>query len=190
MYLLSIMRPMRFLLIALFLPGCAQFNQPYRDTGSSYNDPYAQSGVDELLTFGASMANMPESQRAELCRSLLNTQKMSPSDGVQLHLMVGRLLSDACGDIPRLLDGINAIKPAVYDDGLQRLIALHSQVLARMNSQSKKLTTIERKQQKVKSVLETKETQETKKSENRLLREKLEAIRSMEKQLDENNDGN
>jgi hypothetical protein len=59
-----------------------------------------------------------------------------------------------------------------------------------MNNQSKKLSAAEQKQKKVKTVLESKEPSEPKKNETRLLREKLEAIRSMEKQMDESVDGN
>ena len=129
------------------------------------------------------MANMSEASRSELCKSLLDSQKTSTSSDVQLQLMVGRLLSDACGDIPKILEGIDAIKPRyIFDENLQRFITLHAQVLTHMQKQAIKLNNIEHDQQKVKSMLDVKGV---KKKETRLLREKLEAIRSMEKQLDE-----
>ncbi|CAG0989265.1 hypothetical protein IVG45_01655 [Methylomonas sp. LL1] len=191
---MSLYLAMRLLLLSslfFLLPGCAGYNSAYSNRPADIYDPYAQSGIDELLAFGASMANMPESGRADVCRSLLNTQKLSPSDGKQLHLMVGRLLSEACGDIPRILDGVQAVSPGyASDERVQRLIAIHTQTLTRMHNQSKKLNTAEQKQKKVKTVLESKETAEPKKDENRLLREKLDAIRSMEKQMDESVESN
>jgi hypothetical protein len=176
----------------LLVSGCAGFNSAYsdRDAENRY-DPYAQSGIDELLAFGASMAGMPDADRAELCKSLLNTQKISPSDGKQLHLMVGRLLSNACGDIPSILQGVHAISPAyASDERVQRLIAIHTQALERQYRQAEKLNVVEQKQKKIKTTLESKVPVETQKNETSLLREKLEAIRSMEKQMDESVDGN
>jgi len=192
MHSISIMRRLPFFLIILLLSGCARFNSGYQDNFPSHTDPYAESGLSELLAFGTSMTNMSEASRAELCRSLLNTQKISPSYGVQLHLMVGRLLSDACGDIPKLLNGINAINPAyVSDEDLRRFIALNSNVLMRLQAQQARPNrTAEHRQQKIKSVPNTKDTNETTNDETRLLREKLEAIRSMEKHMDESNSNN
>lgn len=181
------MRLLLLLPVIFGLSGCAEFNSAYSDRmATPYYDPYAESGIDELLAFGASMANMPDAGRADLCKSLLNTQKLSPSDGKQLHLMVGRLLSDACGDIPKILDGVNAVSPRyASDERMQRLITIHTEALNRMHNQSKKLGTAEQKQKKVKTVVESKDAPEPKTSETRLLREKLDAIRSMEKQMDE-----
>ena len=177
-----------FCALVFMLPGCAMFNSDYskQDAVQPHN-PYAQSGIDELLVFGARMAGMPEAERADLCKSLLNTQKTSSADGKQLLLMVGRLLSDACGDIPKILTDINAVSPQyISDEPVLRLIAIDTQILTRMLNQSKKLSATERKKKKVKTAIDSKESQEVKKDEARLLREKLEAIRTIEKQMDEN----
>lgn len=185
------MRNTSLALSLLLLAGCAHYNAGYKErVVERYPDAYAQSDFDELLGFGAGMAGMPASSRTETCRSLLKRQKDTPDPGVQLHLMVGRLLSDACGDIPRILDGLSALPPGTFnDDRLQNLVAIHTEALKRMNTVSKKLGSLEHKQKTVQTVLESKESTGSKKDENRLLREKLEAIRSMEKQLDESSDG-
>ena len=186
------MRLLSLITFFILLTGCAGFNSAYsdRDAANRY-DPYAQSGIDELLAFGASMAGMSEAARADLCKSLLNTQNISPSEGKQLHLMVGRLLSESCGDIPKILDGVHAISPSyASDERVQRLIAIDTQILTRMQNPSKKSSVTEQKQKKLKTAIESKEPQEPKKDETRLLREKLDAIRSMEKQMDESVDGN
>ncbi|MGZ8238965.1 MAG: hypothetical protein ACXW00_10195 [Methylobacter sp.] len=182
----------------LLLTGCADFNagwNGYQDP--YYSDPYAQSDFDELLAFGANMSKISSTSRAEVCRTLLKRQKNPPGAGIYLHLMVGRLLSDTCGDIPKILSGLNAIPPgSLHDERMQRFVAIHTEALKRLQNVSRKVGTLERKQKSVQSVLDSKDTNESKdtagskKDETRLLREKLEAIRSMEKHLDENSDAN
>lgn len=166
-----------------FIPRYGYSNRPY--------DPYAQADPDELLTFGANMANIPASSRTEVCQTLLKRQNKSPGAGLQLHLMVGRLLSDACGDIPEILDRVSSIPVAnLYDVRLQKLVAINTEILKRMNNLLKKVVSLGRRQKSVQSLLESKDAKVSKKNETRLLREKLEAIRSMEKHLDESGDAN
>jgi hypothetical protein len=194
--LLSI-RKINLALSLLLLTGCAEFNSGWNAYPDRYNDPYAQSDFDELLAFGANMAKISPSSRADVCHTLLKRQKNPPGAGINLHLMVGRLLSDACGDIPKILSGVNAIPPGnMPDERMQRFVALHTEALKRLQNVSRKVGTLERKQKSVQSVLDSKDTNESKdtagskKDETRLLREKLEAIRSMEKHLDESGDAN
>lgn len=172
----------------LLLTGCAQLYSGYPDR---YNDPYAQSDFDELLAFGANMSKIPASSRADVCRTLLKRQKNPPGPGIYLHMMVGRLLSDSCGDIPKILDGLNSIPPgSLPDDRMQKLVAIHTEALKRLQNVSRKIGSLEHKQKTVQSVLESKDTNGSKKNEVQLLREKLEAIRSMEKHMDETGDTN
>jgi hypothetical protein len=49
---------------------------------------------------------------------------------------------------------------------------------------------LERKQKNLQTLIETKDQGESKAEESRLLKEKLKAIRSIEKQLDESAEGN
>lgn len=185
MYILSVMRLLPILIITLALSGCAYINPKFQESQLLTAAPKNQPSIDALLAFGASMAKMSKTAQSELCKSLLDNQQNSPSDEVKLHLMIGRLLSDSCGDIPKLLEDINALKPHLAgDENLQRLIALHTYVLAEIQTQESKIGNMEHNQRKVKAILDAKGV---KKKENRLLREKLEAIRSLEKQLDESN---
>lgn len=174
----------------LLLAGCAEFNAGWNGYPDRYNDPYAQSDFDELLAFGANMAKISSSSRAEVCRTLLKRQKSPPGAGIHLHLMVGRLLSDACGDISKILNGVSSIPPgSLPDERMQRLVAIHMEALKRLQNVSRKLGSLEHKQKSAhQSVPESKDTNGSKKNETRLLREKLEAIRSMEKHLDESGD--
>jgi len=175
----------------LLLAGCAEFNTGTVGNSAPYQDPYRQSDFDELLAFGDNMAKTPPSSREKVCRSLLKRQKDSPDTGVALHLMVGRLLSDACGEIPKILNAVDSIPPEkLPDDQMQKLVAINTEALKRLSAVSKKVSSLERKQKSVQSVVESKNTKGSKKDENSLLREKLEAIRSMEKHLDESGDAN
>lgn len=190
MLCLQRLRLMVILPLIFLLSGCASFNSDNADrTPEPAYDPYAHSGIDELLAFGASMSAMSEAERSELCKSLANTQKISPSSGKQLHLMLGRLLSDSCGDISKIINDVQTIKPNYVDDErLQRLITINTLALQRLQNQSKKAC-VEPKSKKSKSKTEAKDsTTEPVKDESRLLREKLEAIRSIEKQMDESVD--
>ena len=193
MLLTLFIRNSSLVLSFLFMAGCAEFNSGWEGNPASYRAPHThtQSDFDELLGFGANMAKISPSSRAEVCRTLLKRQKNPPGTEVYLHLMVGRLLSDACGDIPRILDGVGSIPPAsLSDERVQRLVAINTEVLKRLQNVSRKVGTLERKQKSVQSVLESKDENASKKNETRLLREKLEAIRSMEKHLDESGDTN
>jgi hypothetical protein len=188
-------RKINLALSLLLLTGCAGFNAGYQDP--YYNDPYAQSDFDELLAFGANMSRISPSARTEVCRTLLKPQKNPPGAGIYLHMMVGRLLSDSCGDIPKILSGVSAIPPgSIPDERMQRFVAIHTEALKRLQNVSKKLGSLEHKHKSVQSVLDSKDangskdTSDSKKNETRLLREKLEAIRSMEKHLDESSDAN
>jgi hypothetical protein len=186
-------RNLNLALCLSLLAGCAQYNSGWSGYSPSYHDPYSQSDFDELLTFGANLARISPSARAETCRVLLKHRKDSPAAamGIQLHLMVGRLLSDACGDIPGILNGVASV-PAGHlpDERTRKLVDIHIEALRRMNSQPRRFSSQERKYKAVPNGLETQESPGSRKSENRLLREKLEAIRSMEKQMDQSRDEN
>ena len=183
------MRKISLALSLLLLAGCAEFTTGWTGDSEHTDDPYSQSDFDELLAFGAIMANIPSSSRVKVCRILLKRQKDSPGAGIHLHLMVGRLLSDACGEIPKILEGVDSIpRGSLSDERMQKLVAIDTETLKRLQKVSRKPCSVEPKQKTVQSVPESKDTKGSEKNETRLLREKLEAIRSMEKHLDESGD--
>ncbi len=173
----------------LLLTGCAQFNSNWAGNSGRYADPYAQSDFDGLFVFDSNMAQMPLSSRGEVCDILLKRQQDYPAVGIQLRLMMGRLFSDACGNIPDILNGVSAIPSgSLSDDRVQKLVAVHTEALRRLQVVSRKSLPLECKQKTVKPVSGSKYEKGAKSNENRVLREKLEAIRSMEKHLDESGD--
>lgn len=176
----------------LMISGCAEYfsSQPVKIT-TQHSPPYSEPPIDDLLAFGASMTTMPDNSRADLCISLINSQKSSALNSVQLQLMVGRLLSNACGDISKIVEDVEAIKSKYSsDDRLQRLITINLEALKRLHTLENKKRAELRKTKKTKTTTKTKDNIDPPQNEAELLREKLEAIRSIEKQMDENIEGN
>lgn len=190
MLLPSALRCLPFLLMVFLLLGCSRFNSSHPSIIPApeviATTTYTKSTIDELLDICADMAKLSASSRTEKCKSLMDSQQTANNDRVQFQLLIGRLLSEDCGDIPERLEEIERLKVSyASDDKLQKLLLLHEQILINMQNQTQKMTALEHKRYKAKPDLETKEALESKDNETRLLREKLEAIRSMEKQLDE-----
>jgi len=204
----SLMRFMSFILLSVLFSACAPFNAEEEKEvsvqASPPPKPPEKSQFDELLDFAANMAGMPVAARTDTCRALLKNQKEHPGPQIQLRLLVGRLYSDNCGEITRILEGVAAIPANMFsEERLHKLVASYREALKRMVTSTKKtnVNVVERKQKTVEKTVEknsdienTSEpkavSKEQKGSESSLLRDKLEAIRTMEKQLDENRDGN
>lgn len=169
----------------LLLNACAHFNKPEPEPV-----PECQvvakpaSKFDQLLAFAVDTSKMPPPARAELCRGLVKRQKDTPDSNTLMQILVARTLSDSCGEIGKLLDQATAIPAAAYDDDqLRQFIGLQQEVLRNLQFMSKRLNSLEKKKKKLLGVTD-KELTENNPDETRLLREKLDAIRTMEKQLD------
>jgi hypothetical protein len=166
------------------ITGCAEFNSGWNQSSPRNSDYYASTDFDELLVFGENMARMPPSARSKQCRSLQKRQKTLSRTGIVLHLMVGRLLSEGCGDISKILFELNAIPFGTLDARTRRLVAINTEALKRIGS-SRKSSSPDCKQRSNPSEAESKLIKGSNKNDARMLREKLEAIRSMEKQIDD-----
>ena len=192
--------PISLALILLLLAGCAEVKPgPEQPAEQPREDPYARTDLEELLDFGASLGGNTASERAEVCKTLVNRQKEAPGPGVQLHLLTGRLLSDACGDALKIQEGVDAIPlDSLPDERVRHWVSIQKEALKRMAGLSKKLAVLERKQKSLQSLLvrEPKNPNKAKggkaltDGDAHLLRDKLEAIRAMEKKLDEAGGGN
>jgi len=197
-------KPIPLCVVFLLLIGCTQIKpeaEPEPPSQPTVVDPIARVDIDELLSFGADMVGKTSAERAVACRTLLSRRKEAALTGVQLHLLAGRLLSDACGDIPAILEGVEAIPTdSLPDDHVRRLVSQQTETLKRLQSLSKKLALLERKQKSAQSLPTSKSAKSTNKAkseaeapkevEAQRLRDKLEAIRAMEKKLDESGGGN
>lgn len=172
--------------VLLLLSGCAQNEPKPPEPPAPIIQPVVRSSeFDDLLAFGAEMAEMTPAKRAELCKSLVKAS----DPRIPLKLMIGRLLSSHCGSIPKIISRVKALE--LNDERLQQLVAIDSEALLNLLSQRKKPTTASERKSKSAVAVEpaTKESPSAK-DEAQLLREKLEAIRSIEKQMDESSEGN
>lgn len=183
------MKPKFAVLSIALISGCAQMEpQPSPPTPECYTPPKVASDFDRLLAFAAKTAELTPAARAEQCKALVKQNKDAPNLTNRLQLLVGRVLSETCGDITKILDDIGSLPPAALpDEAMKQFVATQTATLKQLQGYSKKLGNLERKQRTVHPA-EAKEKSDVgtpKTDETRLLREKLEAIRSMEKQLDE-----
>ena len=178
----------------VLLSGCAQFRSVWygKSILSRPADYYVYADLDELLRFGADMARKSVSSRSEECRRLLRHQGDSRGIGVELHLMTGRLFSESCGDARKIALSVKAIPPSkVPDTRVQWLIEAQAETLKRLGggygSGSKRRAPVERKQKarapEPRPAGESGKG-EAEKDEASILREKLEAIRAIERKLD------
>ena len=194
------------------LAGCSGIkpDEPGQPPVVRHEDPYARSDLDELLGFGADLDGATPSDRAEVCRTLLKRQRDASSPdvktGIQLHLMTARLFSGTCGDIPKILSGVDAMTAQELPDGrVRQWVAVQAQALKRMDRQSKQRVMSGRKQKQAqreqasailpkevkmaRKPMPAKESHDKGDGEARALRGKLEAIRSMEERLDQTGGG-
>jgi hypothetical protein len=176
-----------FALVALAsLTGCTSF---YARSPSYYEgsyDSYERTDIDELLKFGGDFANQSASFRVEECHRLLKREKKNPVAGIALHLLMGRMLSDACGDIPKVLKSVAAIPPSsLRNDRVERLVAFNVEALKRM-AYTQPRSVAAGTGKKTKGGGGGGGEGDSRSDDAKLLREKLDAIRSIEKNMDEN----
>lgn len=176
--------------IVILVAGCAEFNGTPPVAAVKPPEPMPlKMEVDAFLEFGANMATMAPSARDETCLALLKSQKAgNASMEVVLRLLSGRLLSESCGESRKILDAVS--KLAITDTRLQQMILFQTEALKRSTSALKKSSS-ECKAKSSSSATEAKvnkDAKDTKDNETKLLREKLEAIRSLERRLDATSD--
>lgn len=173
----------------LLLSGCSHFkfgaDEPVPDC---VQPAKVASKLENLLKLADDMSKMPAAARTVFCHTLVKRQQESPNQELLLQLVVGRTISDACGDINKLLDQSNALPPTLDEEPLRHFVGLQQEVLKNMLATSKRLSSLEKKKKKKPTSLDSKDSTEPVSDETRLLREKLDAIRSMEKQLDGSTD--
>jgi hypothetical protein len=149
--------------------------------GGYYDYPgrYGGGGVDidDLLAFQADFARKSAAARAEECRWLVKRQQASPQLEWTLRLMIGRPLSESCGDPGRLVRSYESLSARHrLDRRSEGLGDYQAKVLQRLNYGGRREAAADHAD---------KNTAKGGKDESKLLREKLEAIRAIERGMDE-----
>jgi hypothetical protein len=180
------------LAIILLLSGCKQFPSRWDNPGGSRLPDYSHPDLNDLLEFGSNMASISPSARANVCRTLTR-QHASRVITAKLYLLAGRLYSNSCGDISQVLKTVGSIRRTdIYDERIWNLITIQTEALKRMQYSNMNATPVfsDRRPGAVVSSPERKSENTPTKDETLLLRRKLEALRSIEKQMDESGDLN
>lgn len=149
--------------------------------GGYYDYPgrYGSAGVDadDLLAFQADFAHKSPAARAEECRWLAKRQQQSAQLDWTLRLMIGRPLSEACGDPGRLVRSYESLSARQrLDRRAAGLGDYQAKVLQRLGYAGRREGGTEHTD---------KNAAKSGKDESKLLREKLEAIRAIERGMDE-----
>jgi len=156
------------LLLPLLLAACGGH---YYDRGSS-----GGVDIDDLLEFQADFAHKSPAARADECRWLVKRQQQSPQLEWTLRLMIGRPLSESCGDPGRLLRSYESLSSRQRMDR-------HSEGLG--DYQARLLQRLGYGVRRDNAEHADKNAAKTAKDDPKLLREKLEAIRAIEREMDE-----
>ncbi|WP_139556988.1 hypothetical protein [Methylotetracoccus oryzae] len=144
--------------------------------------PHERIDSDELLRFGAHLAQATPPERKTLCRDLLKREREHADPVLQLKLMVGRTLSRSCGDIAAVLKWVSGIpSDHIAEDRLRWLIARDSAVLREMRRLERAASQAPRTRRSAR--VQGRPTQ-AQQDETARLRQKLEEIRAIERQLD------
>ncbi|NJD05519.1 MAG: hypothetical protein FIA97_03345 [Methylococcaceae bacterium] len=144
--------------------------------------PSRYSGVDadDLLAFQADFAHKSAAARAEECRWLVKRQQQSPQLDWTLRLMIGRPLSESCGDPGRLVRAYESLSARQHlDRRAEGLGDYQAKVLQRLGYGGRRTDAAAERTEKSTA-------KGNGKDDPKLLREKLEAIRAIERDMDEN----
>lgn len=163
-------------LCSCLLAGCS---------GHRYGFPFGkqETNVDDLVRFQADFAHRTPASRSRECQSLRKRQLQSPQARWVLQLMLGRALSEACGDPAKLLRAYeNLVRQDAFDRSVAGMAAYQAEVLKHLRYRPGKESAADRK-------AVGKEAPPARQDDAELLREKLEAIRSIEKRMDDRSSG-
>jgi hypothetical protein len=163
-------------------PPATQAAKQTSDIPYERNDISVDITSDELLRFGANLAQAPLAERKSICRDLLKRERARADLGLELHLMVGRTLSRSCGDVATVLKWVSAIpSDRIPEDRLRWLIARDSAVLKEMQRLGRATSQVSRTRKVSRAQCPPAQPQQ---EETVKLRQKLEEIRAIERQLD------
>lgn len=202
---------LRVLLAAGLLSGCAGHTSgPHSQKGQPY--AYAQSDLDELLTFGSDLAGMSDAELAAICREMRRRENLPAlaGGGLVLHQMLGQLRYEECADFDSLVARVDSfLLESLPDFRTRQLVVMQAALLRRQHPPSAGSVKAAPASARAKPRKTTARPQPTPPAPRRagpvdtpaaaaatpgskppsggddpLVRQKLEAIRAMEQQMD------
>ena len=152
---------------------------------------YEQLDFAELLSFGDIVATLSSKDREAECKHIQTLSQTKPGLGFSLHLFQTQLLEPKCGDPRPTLALLQAGKSEFKDGRILQWLNYQDQLLMRLEASIGEKKELERQLQasslKVKTTHQQMKTRET---ELKTLQEKLDALKSIEENLDDVQDGN
>lgn len=186
------------LLASILLCGCTgHATGPQPRKAQSYN--YAQGDLDELLTFGSDLVGMNETELADICREMRRRENLPALAGgaLVLHQMLGQLRYDKCADHDSLVARVDSfLLESLPDFRARQLVVMQAGLLRRQKPSpatapvksapagARNRTRKAAPRPKTAAPVSVPAPQPGQQAEAPLLRQKLEAIRAMEQQMD------
>ena len=152
---------------------------------------YEQADLAELLLFGDTIAGAASKDRETECQHIQTLLQTKPGLGLSLHLFQLQLLEPKCGDPRQTLAPLQAGKAEFKDARIVQWLNYQEQFLIRLEASVGEKKELERQLQA--SSLKEKTTHrqmKTRETELKTLQEKLDALKSIEENLDDVQDGN
>lgn len=179
------------------------------------NDRYARADLNELLTFGSRLSGMTAAQQTSVCQDMLRSERdpASAGGGLVLHQLLGRLYAEDCGDLESLVTRLESFPmESLPDVQTRQLVTMQTALLRRQIPREATPTPVAKRRHKSRKAGEVATAPNAKvqaapssprravsgsgkspppaataarQGDDQLLRQKLEALRDMERKLDD-----
>lgn len=193
----------------LVLCSCAEVKpqRPVRASPPSPDQRYFSFTTEQLVSYGGELARLGIVDRLAECTKVLGLYRANQQTAVLLHLFIAELASEACGDPVKIRALVRALSPTIKDERLRNYLAfqglLADHVIAgsaerervakklkevqwRLKQAQNKATQAQTKEKKAKTKgKEIYEKMISRDAEAKALKQKLDALKSIEQDLNE-----
>lgn len=145
---------------------------------------YQSAEQNELLRYGDELALMSAEARQAECARVLELAGPEAGAGTHLHLLQIQMLVDGCGDQRANLAALATLQVNIADESTRRWLAFQEQVAARWQARDDRCKMLEKQlQQTLKTVRTSRNRVKSRESEVQELKDKLDALKSIEENL-------
>lgn len=190
------------LLLAAALCSCKELKRPPAPAvpPPSPDQKYFTYSTERLLSYAGELARLGPVDRLTECNKVLELYRANQQTGVLLHLFVAQLASDACGDPVRVLALVRTLKPTLQDERLRNFLSFEGLLADRAMQAAAEKERIAKKLRETRWRLRQAQTKEkraetkgkkiyermiSRDAEAKQLKQKLDALKSIEQDLNE-----
>jgi hypothetical protein len=181
------------LLFIGFLGGCQLWQEPKKPEQPPTVQPrdYSATDLDSLIRYGEDLTKMTPPERLVECQQVDRMQLSNPRMGYRLHLVLGQMLLDDCGDPGTTLQNINAVTNEITDNRVRSWLVYVGELISRDRKEAatsaeleKQLKVVQSGKHKVHKDVKVRDNKiQTLENEVEELRSKLNALKSIEQKL-------